>query len=330
VCGIWKIYRENPSKVKEELSKEDIFRLLDDIGKDLIWIETTGGEPFLRNDLEDIMTYIFNNTNIVAGSITTNGLLPDKIERSVKTILGKVPRDKNLTVGVSIDGLRESYAKIRGLDGFDMALDSFLRLKAIAKQNKNLTPHIAYTISSYNAGSFNELYDELNKNHGIEINDFSFTLEHQTPFYGIESPEKNKNPYDLFKAKSFEDIEKINSLFKRKKSSKLSLQGIKESFYLFYLKKMLDFMDNPAKMVIPCSAGKYSAYIDPYGSVYPCTMWNVCLGNIKEKKFYEIWRAEKARDVRKMVNAEKCPICWTPCEAQCSWVMNLESLKTVI
>ena len=51
-------------------------------------------------------------------------------------------------------------------------------------------------------------------------------------------------------------------------------------------------------MIIPCSAGTYSSYIDPYGNIYPCTQWNFKLGNLKESSFKKIWWSKKAEEVR--------------------------------
>ncbi|HEC67280.1 MAG TPA: SPASM domain-containing protein [Candidatus Desulfofervidus auxilii] len=80
-------------------------------------------------------------------------------------------------------------------------------------------------------------------------------------------------------------------------------------------------------MIIPCSAGTYSSYIDPYGNVYPCTQWNFKFGNLKENSFKEIWWSKKAEKVRELIKNGKCPNCWTPCEAQPSWVMNFGIIK---
>lgn len=327
ICSIWKVYHEDPAKLADEVSKEDLSKLFNQIGKDFLWIEITGGEPFLKENLVDITECVFNNTGIVAGSITTNGLLPDKIEKNVENILERIPGAKNLIVGVSIDGLKDTYEKIRGLNEYDRVLDTFLRLKEVSHRDKNLIPHIAYTFSRYNAGNFREFYETLNLRYGIGIDDFTFTLEHQAPFYRVDPSKENLKFYDSFKAGVLADINYINLLLTEERFHKLSFQRIREDFYHFYLNNISTFMDDPTRMVIPCSAGKYSAYIDSYGNVYPCAMWDVCLGNIKDREFCEIWESEKARDTRRLIRAEKCPICWTPCEAQPSWIVNLKPLK---
>jgi radical SAM protein with 4Fe4S-binding SPASM domain len=40
---------------------------------------------------------------------------------------------------------------------------------------------------------------------------------------------------------------------------------------------------------LPCSAGHNTCYISPYGEVFPCVQLPVAAGNVRQKKFEEIW-----------------------------------------
>jgi len=49
----------------------------------------------------------------------------------------------------------------------------------------------------------------------------------------------------------------------------------------------------------PCSAGHTACYISPYGEVFPCVQFPLSCGNVRERKFAEIWRDSKQfREVR--------------------------------
>ena len=41
---------------------------------------------------------------------------------------------------------------------------------------------------------------------------------------------------------------------------------------------------------LPCSAGHSAAYISPYGEVFPCVQFPYLSGNLRDKKFIDIWR----------------------------------------
>jgi len=324
-CHIWQIYKKSPEKIKNELTTEDWKKLFDEIGNNLRWIEFTGGEPFLRKDIDEIVVYAYNNTSISAGGITTNGILSKKVLKIVEKIIERIPNNKMLNIGISLDGVPEVHNKIRGISGnFEKAVWLFNELKELKYLHKNLTVHFAYTISQYNAGKFIEFYNFLKENYDIFINEITMTFEHFTDYYGREL--NGELAYN-FKNNLIKDVKCYLSILKSENISEDLFNRIKLSFYKFYLKNIPKFVNKPKEMIIPCVAGKYSAYVDPNGNVYPCTSWLVRLGNIKEMSFKEIWWSKKAEEVRKSIISGMCPNCWTPCEAQPSWVMNFGLLK---
>jgi hypothetical protein len=68
---------------------------------------------------------------------------------------------------------------------------------------------------------------------------------------------------------------------------------------------------------IPCSALLATAYVSAKGEVYPCTIWDKPLGNIREHGYSLAPIVARARKegVRADVASGRCPRCWTPCEA---------------
>jgi radical SAM protein with 4Fe4S-binding SPASM domain len=63
---------------------------------------------------------------------------------------------------------------------------------------------------------------------------------------------------------------------------------------------------------LPCSAGHTSCYISPYGDVYPCVQFPLPSGNIRSRRFLDIWRnSTQLNDVRSirlrdMPSCSKC------------------------
>jgi MoaA/NifB/PqqE/SkfB family radical SAM enzyme len=68
---------------------------------------------------------------------------------------------------------------------------------------------------------------------------------------------------------------------------------------------------------IPCSALLSTAYLSEKGQIYPCTIWDKPLGNVRDHGYdlMPILRAARSDGVRKAVREGACPRCWTPCEA---------------
>ncbi|MCJ7772594.1 MAG: radical SAM protein, partial [Desulfobacterales bacterium] len=53
-CNIWEIYKKHPEKREEELNLNEIEKIFSSIGHIYIF-NTSGGEPFLRNDFAEII-----------------------------------------------------------------------------------------------------------------------------------------------------------------------------------------------------------------------------------------------------------------------------------
>lgn len=67
-----------------------------------------------------------------------------------------------------------------------------------------------------------------------------------------------------------------------------------------------------------CTAGRVRCAISPEGEVFPCTLWRLPLGNLKQQGFRDIWygeaadrlRAIKASDIRPCTDCELVGYCY--------------------
>jgi MoaA/NifB/PqqE/SkfB family radical SAM enzyme len=321
-CDIWKLYKSNPDRCKAEAQSHTFMEMLEDLGRNLLWIEFSGGEPFLRKEIVEIVSFALNRTGIVAAGITTNGLDNDLVLERTFELLTK-SRKKQLVIGISIDGDPETYERVRGLNGFDLAMKTFLDLRRVASSFRNFRPHIAYTLCRFNAGSFPDFYKSISEEYGIGIEEFSFTFEHPFGYYFQDHSTRGKAT-DLFEKRTLNDIKFILGL---RHGRRFRFANPLDLFYEFYLKNVSSYLDNPVRSIIPCKACEMSAYVDPYGYVYPCTMWNEVLGCLQKSSFASIWKSPKRRAVMQAVRAGSCPHCWTPCEAQPSWFLNFGFIR---
>jgi radical SAM protein with 4Fe4S-binding SPASM domain len=74
-----------------------------------------------------------------------------------------------------------------------------------------------------------------------------------------------------------------------------------------------------------CHALRASCFIDSWGNVFPCTIYDRKLGSLREVDYdlARIWQSEEARALQKEIWEYKCPQCWTPCEAYQSILGNV-------
>jgi MoaA/NifB/PqqE/SkfB family radical SAM enzyme len=74
MCDVW----HHPTKADEEITIEDIEKL----PSGLRFINITGGEPFIRKDIEEIIKTILPKTERIV--ISTNGFFTDSIVKLCK------------------------------------------------------------------------------------------------------------------------------------------------------------------------------------------------------------------------------------------------------
>jgi len=76
---------------------------------------------------------------------------------------------------------------------------------------------------------------------------------------------------------------------------------------------------------LPCQALSGSVFIDPYGNIFPCSIFDKNMGNLGDFQFdlAKFWHTEYAIRTRNQIEQGKCPGCWTPCEAYQSILANL-------
>jgi len=120
MCNLWKVYRENPKLVKEELSLSEIQNFLSDreFFKDLDFVYLSGGEPFLREDLPEIVKSIHECNPTCIVYVATNGFLTDNIIKTTKEIFDELK--KSVTISrtkfyrVLDEMIRKGLVKILG------------------------------------------------------------------------------------------------------------------------------------------------------------------------------------------------------------------------
>ena len=93
-----------------------------------------------------------------------------------------------------------------------------------------------------------------------------------------------------------------------------------------YLQRVKTYL-NSGRSPIPCVSLEGNAFIDPTGTVYPCHIWDNPIGSLADHGFSipALWSTEIRSRVRKQVQREQCPGCWTPCEAYPSILGGLPS-----
>jgi len=330
MCDIWQVYRKDKEKLRQELTPDDFGRIFTELKDSLLYLDWGGGEPFLRPDMVDILKQAASLCPKVSSFvITTNGLMTKRIQEYMADLAPAVPRQL-IAIGVSLDGDRESHDNIRGKEGaYEAATETLRALKDLSRTHRNLEVKISYTISYRNAGKLQQFHENVLRPLGLNVGDIGFGLEHVGGLFQTEiHPDKavGRVSEGEFRDGARRDVEYAIEQLQREDLP--GLQRMKSVYRAFFLKEIPGFLENPKKMVIPCTAARSSLYLDPYGYLYPCIVWSRCLGHYREG-IARILETDLVRRTRKDIDEGKCPVCWNACEAIPSMLSSLRLVSCV-
>ncbi|MCX5706109.1 MAG: radical SAM protein [Candidatus Omnitrophica bacterium] len=294
-CRIWE------KEKREELSVSDI-ELFFKRNSRFNWVDFTGGEIFLRKDLVDIIRVAIENSRyLYLLHFPTNGYLTRKIVSEVKEILNF--KTTLFVVTVSLDGPPALHDTLRGINGAWLnAIETFKGLKTL--KDKRFKVYLGMTLSKYNSGLVKETYQKTKERiPAISYNDFHFNIaQTSNHFY------KNAD-VDLGVDKGL--IKDIKEIIKEEKI----FSAIKFLEYI-YQKLSSKYIETKRPPVV-CKALSASVFLDPYGDVYPCSIWSEKIDNLRDFDFdlKKIWDSKDIKKIRHRITNRECPGCWTPCEA---------------
>jgi MoaA/NifB/PqqE/SkfB family radical SAM enzyme len=288
-CNIWK-------KNVLEFTLEEWEKTLKSVGKSPYWLILSGGEPFLRNDLDELCRVAYENCRPKIINIPTNGFLFEIIPGKVEKILAACP-DSQLVINLSLDGIREKHDAIRNLkNSFENLLKTYEALRKI--KNRRLTVGIHSVISKLNHKDIPEIYEFVKR----ELNPDSYITE-----IAEKRVELDNSTLDVF-PDSWQYEEAVNFLIgqmekeKAKGLSKIT-RALRKNYYAL-AKEIIQ----KEEQVLPCYAGFASAQITADGEVWPCCVRGTSMGSLRENNydFKKIWFGKKAAEVRKSIKNKEC------------------------
>lgn len=276
MCNIWK----NPTAKAKEITPGELEML-----PDFKFVNITGGEPFVREDLEEIIEVMFRKSPRIV--ISTSGWFDDR----VIALARKYPR---IGIRISIEGMRDKNDELRGRPGgFDKGVGILRELKAMGLKDIGF----GITVSNHNSADMLHLYD-LSKELGME---FATAAFHNSFYF---------HKYDNVITNAAE----VTGNFCRLIDAQLKEHSPKSWFRAYFNMGLVNYV-NGGRRLLPCEAGSVNCFLDPYGEIYPCNgmeqdKWKLSMGNIRSgKSFEEIWNSPEADEVRRHVAS--CPKnCW--------------------
>ena len=266
----------------------------------VIGMSFTGGEPLMREDIFNLLSYA-KELGIIT-HLNTNGFF---INEEVAERLISIKVD---SVSISLDGSREvTHDTIRGAQGsFKMALEA---VEKINHARNLLKAPIRLKVSSVvNNSNVDELPDMLKLFNDLDADSIEFIPEQ--PFF--EGYKDNR-----FDASFFNKLDKsINYIIKAKRSG----ARVENSFrHLRLFEKSFKAERSP----ITCFAGYHSFGLDCFGNIFNCAShvnMGKAVGNIKDTALKEFWYSSHYNALRN--NIRRCGGCYLNCQAELDFLFS--------
>jgi len=288
-CNIWK-------KKAKDLSGEEYEKIFKKLGRGVFWVTLSGGEPFLRKDLDLIASSLYKHCRPKIINIPTNGLLGIYVAEKAECIARSCP-ESQVVVNLSLDGIGKKHDEIRGVpDNFARAMVAY---NSLGKINlPNFTVGIHTVISRFNVKDVPELCDYVID----ELKPDSYISEVAEGRGELDTIGSDITPSSTDYSEAVDYISKRTAFYKTKGVSRFT-KAFRSGYYRFAKKAL-----RTGRQPISCYAGFASAQISPEGDVWGCCVRAEALGNLRENDydFSKIWFSEKADAFRNSVKAGSC------------------------
>lgn len=253
-----------------ELTLDEVKRTFKCIGT-IPYLALTGGEPFIRKDLYEVLDFISANNKPHIVAIPTNCSFPDRIIETYEKLCERYP-DTQFDLHISLDAWGEGHDEIRKIPGlFQKVLETNRRAAELLGKLPNFNIKVISVYSGFNKDYFDELVDRVDQE--LVFSRFLPTWPH-----GTCSPETFQG---ISKEKFAEYCKKAAEMNSRRGKQTITtkfavvVKNTKEQL-------MREHWNKEENLGNFCNAGRKILVLGETGKVFPCeTLWYE-MGNVRD------------------------------------------------
>ncbi len=270
-----------------------------------LWL--SGGEPFLRDELAEIVALFASRNGVRNVNLPTNGLLPDKLFPAMDRMLASCP-ETSIDLNFSLDGLAKTHDSIRGVpNNFERTLATMAEASKRYRGIRRLRLNVLTVITRENRAEVEQLAEFLKEHTDIDGQYFEI-VRGQAPDLTLK----------LLTRKEVAGLHGRLMRFHRHYAQRLFahlppvIRSIARLYYLGNLRFHFDLheecLESPAPWPMPCTAGETSIVIDHNGRFRACEMRGI-IGDLHDFDF-DVQRALASEAMRREVDAIPKANCW--------------------
>ena len=286
-----------------ELSLEEIERLAHSLHKPAS-ISFTGGEPFIRKDLPQVVQRFNQINNCRTFGIASNATLKNQTVQSCLEILETCDIDQ-LAVQVSIDGLNETHNRIRRVpQAFDRTMETLTALVSLRDKFPHFKPAVNFCILKEN---HNEIESFIKTLRPLNI-PIRFTIVRGNSYGTYALPADVQAGIDPKETHCAElTIEELEAAYRLIDHLDRGAHG---GFWTETERQKIQTtlrMIRTGQRQLPCYNGRLEAVVYANGDFAMCELTKP-IGNLRnyDMDVREIWKSKAAQEMRKKISGCYC------------------------
>ncbi len=272
----------------------------------LLHLTITGGEPFLRQDLQEIILSMVDSCGVPRLSINTNGFYTDRIRSTVDSLMKKL-RGIELCLSISLDGPETFHDKVRGCPGaFAAARKTIDEVGYIRNEYPNFSLRVSSLLQPNNEKILDDFLDNTD----------SWPVDFHEIILVRDVPEKvQQGLAETYARLTKRQLERASLRYSKSIDWRIG-RVLREDI----LERIYDSKD-PS----PCLAGGRMVELLSDGTVRGCEvgkMWDYSIiGNVAASgmRLVDIVKSEKAAVFRKRASTCQCTF---ECASSCTTVFR--------
>jgi MoaA/NifB/PqqE/SkfB family radical SAM enzyme len=316
-CNIGAVYLANPALAKNNLTLDEIEKVFRSLGP-IYFFNISGGEPFMRNDLAEIIRLACLHLKPSLIHIPTNAISPKFIAKTTRKILAYMdelaPASVPISIKPSIDGIGAMHDYVRGYKGNFKQLEKTIDvLLEIRRENPRLHVDLGTVISNLNLHHLDEIEDWVHSR-GIESYRHEIA-EQRAEFHNLGDP--ITPPADVYESLT----ERFKDKIVRNIQGKAFLTRTTEAVRVVYYDVAVRILKQ-RRQVTPCYGGISNIHMNYNGEIWPCCVLggDQALGNVRESDYdiQKLLRSDQAEKSRKYIADGNCA-----CPLANQWLNNV-------
>jgi MoaA/NifB/PqqE/SkfB family radical SAM enzyme len=293
-CATCNVYER---KVKE-LDTDEWGRVFASLGRAPAWLTFSGGEPFLRGDLPDIVLAAARTCEPAVVNIPSNGWFSQRVVDGAERICRGSPGTQ-LVINLSLDHADpQRHDTIRGAPGsWDRLMTTLAGLRQLRLPNLTVGCHTV--VSTENDADFPAVAEGLA---ALEADSYIVEpAEQRVELQTIDAP--ITPPAERFARAAAASLGATSASSETGGVSRL-VRALRGEYY----DRVTRFLGGDAGAMPVCHAGFLSAHIGADGDVWSCCVLARSLGRLRDHDldFRRVWFSDQAEEFRQWMRQRRC------------------------